>query len=119
VEARRCREGWGNVEGKSPGGRLTSAPFDVEDEGLMARVFNHDTAAEDIRKNLARSFQSGNVNFLIGSGASYPAIPSAGAVEEEIAGLFEAGDGDAAYLKLYDFLATIQAPTNKLIASVP
>src|SRR5260221_4420949 len=84
----------------------------------MARVFSLDTAAEEIRKNLARSFQSANVNFLIGSGASYPAIPSAGAVEEEIASLFEAGDEDAAYLKLYDFLATIQAPTNKLIASV-
>jgi hypothetical protein len=84
----------------------------------MARVFSLDTAAEEIRKNLARSFQSANVNFLIGSGASYPAIPSAGAVEEEIASLFETGDEDAAYLKLYDFLATIQAPTNKLIAGV-
>ena len=62
----------------------------------MARVFALDTAAEDIRKNLARSFQSANVNFLIGSGASYPAIPSAGAVEEEIASLFETGDEDAA-----------------------
>ena len=88
------------------------------DGNAMARVFNLDTAAEDIRKNLARSFQSANVNFLIGSGASYPAIPSAGAVEEEIATLFEAGDEDAAYLKLYDFLATIQAPTNNLIAGV-
>jgi hypothetical protein len=84
----------------------------------MARVFNLDTAAEDIRKNLARSFQSANINFLIGSGASYPAIPSAGAVEEEIATLFETGDEDSAYLKLYDFLATIQSPTNNLIASV-
>ncbi len=82
----------------------------------MARVFNLDTAAEDIRKNLARSFQSANINFLIGSGASYPAIPSAGAVEEEIAALFESDDENAAYLKLYDFLATIQAPTNRLIA---
>jgi hypothetical protein len=82
----------------------------------MARVLNLDTAAEEIRKNLARSFQSANVNFLIGSGASYPAIPSAGAVEEEITSLFEAGDENAAYLKLYDFLATIQAPTNRLIA---
>ncbi len=84
----------------------------------MARAFNLDTAAEDIRKNLARSFQSANINFLIGSGASYPAIPLAGAVEEEIATLFEADNQDAAYLKLYDFLATIQAPTNNLIAGV-
>ena len=82
----------------------------------MARVFNLDTATEDIHKNLTRSFRSANVNFLIGSGASYPAIPPAGTVEEEIATLFEAGDDDAAYLKLYDFLATIQAPTNNLIA---
>jgi hypothetical protein len=81
----------------------------------MARVFSLDTGAEDIRKNLARSFQSANVNFLIGSGASWPAIPSAGAIEEDIATLFEAGDDDAVYLKLYEFLATIQAPTNNLI----
>ena len=84
----------------------------------MAHVFNLDTADEDIRKNLARSFASANLNFLIGSGASWPAIPSAGAVEDEIATLFEAGKADAAYLKLYDFLATIQAPTNNLIADV-
>jgi len=38
-------------------------------------------------------------------------------VEAEIASLFEAGNEDGAYLKLYDFLATIQAPTNSLIAS--
>lgn len=84
----------------------------------MPRVFDLDTAAEEIRKNLARSFQSGNINFLIGSGASYPAIASAGNVEQEIASLFEADDEDTAYLKLYDFLAGIQDPTNKLIAGV-
>lgn len=81
----------------------------------MARTLSLDTASEEIRKNLARSCQSGNINFLIGSGASHPAIPSAGAVEQEIADLFEAGKDEAAYLKLYDFLATIQGPTNKLI----
>jgi hypothetical protein len=85
----------------------------------MARVSNLDTAAEEIRANLARSCQSANVNFLIGSGASWPAIPPAGAVEEDIAALFEADDEEAAHLKLYDFLATIQAPTNNLIAGVP
>ena len=83
----------------------------------MARVFDLETATDDIRKNLARSIQSANLNFLIGSGASYPAIPTAGAVEAEIASLFEAGNEDGAYLKLYDFLATIQAPTNSLIAN--
>lgn len=82
----------------------------------MARVFDLETATDDIRKNLARSIQSANLNFLIGSGASYPAIPTAGEVEAEIASLFETGNEDGAYLKLYDFLATIQMPTNSLIA---
>ena len=50
----------------------------------MARVLNLDTAAEDIRKNLARSIQSANLNFLIGSGASYPAIPIAGSVQPNV-----------------------------------
>ncbi len=39
-------------------------------------------------------------------------------MEEEIATLFETVGEDAAYLKLYDFLATIQAPTNNLIAGI-
>jgi hypothetical protein len=81
----------------------------------MARVFDLASQAEDISKNLARSFQSGNVNFLIGSGASYPAIPSAGNVEKEIAKLFEVGNEHSAYLKLYDFLMTVQIPMTKLI----
>ncbi len=81
----------------------------------MAHALNLETAEEDFRKNLARSIQSAHLNFLIGSGASYPAIPTAGAVEAEIVSLFEAGDEDGAYLKLYDFLAAIQVPTNSLI----
>jgi SIR2-like domain len=81
----------------------------------MARVFDLAKQAEEISKNLARSFQSGNVNFLVGSGASCPAIPSAGIVEAEIAKLFEAGNENAAYQKLYDFLLTVQEPTSKLI----
>jgi hypothetical protein len=84
----------------------------------MAHVFDLAAQADDLSKILARSFQSGHVNFLIGSGASFPAIPSAGDVEKEIAKLFEAGDEEAAYLKLYDFLLTVQMPTNKLIAGI-
>ena len=84
----------------------------------MARVFDLALAADEISKNLARSFQSANINFLIGSGASWPAIPSAGTVEKEIAKLFDAGDEEAAYQKLYDFLSTVQTPTNSLINSV-
>lgn len=81
----------------------------------MARVFDLALAADDISKNLARSFQSANINFLIGSGASWPAIPSAGNIEKEIAKLFDAAHEEAAYQKLYDFLATVQTPMNGLI----
>jgi hypothetical protein len=84
----------------------------------MARVFDLAVAADDISKDLARSFQSANVNFLMGSGASWPAIPSAGTVEKEIAKLFDAGDEEGAYQKLYDFLSTVQTPTNSLINGV-
>lgn len=81
-------------------------------------MFDLAAQAEDVSKMLARSFQSGHINFLIGSGASFPATPSAGNVEKMIAALFEAGDEVAAYLKLYEFLLTVQLPTNKLIANV-
>lgn len=81
----------------------------------MAHILNIEEVGKDIRKALARSFQSGNVNFLIGSGASTPAIPAAGQIEQEIADLIEAGDEDNARLQMYNFLAGIQEPTNAII----
>lgn len=82
----------------------------------MARILNLQGMDKDICKALARSFQSGHVNFLIGSGASYPAIPAAGQVEKEIADLFEGGDDAAARQRMYEFLSSVQEPTNRLIA---
>lgn len=84
----------------------------------MAQVLKIDEVGKDIRKALARSFQSGNVNFLIGSGASMPAIPAAGQIEQEIADLFEAGDEEQARLRMYNFLASIQEPSNDMISGV-
>lgn len=81
----------------------------------MAHVRKIDEIGKDIHKTLARSFQSGNVNFLIGSGASMPAIPAAGQIEQEIANLIEAGDEEQARLQMYNFLESIQKPTNALI----
>lgn len=82
----------------------------------MARVVSV-SAADDIRKSLARSLQSGHINFLIGSGASLPAIPAAGAVEREIAELL-AHDESAGKRRMSGFLATVQEPTNRLIDGV-
>jgi hypothetical protein len=81
----------------------------------MAKVLMLGEVGKDIHKGLARSFQSGNVNFLIGSGASMPAIPAAGQIEQDIAALFKAGDEEQADLRMYEFLAGIQTPTNALI----
>lgn len=84
----------------------------------MAKILKIDEEGGDIRKTLARSFQSGNVNFLIGSGASMPAIPAAGQIEQEIADLFEAGDEEQARLRMYNFLASVQEPSNDMISGV-
>ena len=81
----------------------------------MAIILNLEKDSDRIRETLKRSFQSAHINFLIGSGASLPAIPVAGNLEQEIANLAEAGQEEKARLKLYDFLANIQKPMKKLI----
>ena len=81
----------------------------------MARIIELDKPDDEIGKTLSRSFQSAHVSFLIGSGASQPAIPTAGGIEQEIADLFEAGREDEARFRMYEFLASIQGPMNKLI----
>ncbi len=82
----------------------------------MPRIFNISENSEDVKKTLARSFQSAHLNFLIGSGASLPAIPIAGTTEAEIAALFDAGQEQDARNLMREFLAGIQGPTNRLIA---
>ena len=81
----------------------------------MARIFDLKDSNDEITKSLRRAFQSAFVNFLIGSGASLPAIPTAGNIEQEIADLLDAGKEDEGRLKMYEFLASIQSPMNKLI----
>src|ERR1700687_4623905 len=74
----------------------------------MARTLDLGALDKDVAKSLARSFQSGHVNFLIGSGASIPAIQSAGDIEQKIADLIAAGDTLEAISLMYEFLAGIQ-----------
>lgn len=81
----------------------------------MARIIDANDPSEEVRKRLLRSFQSGYINFLLGSGASQPAIPVAGPIEAEIAELAVAGRETDAYKKIYEFLRTVCEPTNKLI----
>jgi len=83
----------------------------------MARTIRLDDTNE-LGKLLSRSFQSGHINFLIGSGASFPAIAPAGAVEKQIADLIALGDESEASQRMYEFLLSVQTPSNKLIADV-
>lgn len=80
----------------------------------MARMVDV-TARDDIQKLCRKLFQSGNINFLLGSGASHPAIPVVGAVEKEIVELFDDDKLDEANLKMYEFLALVQEPMNTVI----
>lgn len=82
----------------------------------MGRVLSLGAADDAIRKTLARSFQSGHINFLIGSGASLPAIPAAGQLEQQIVDLLDQGNDVEARQRLFTFLAGIQQPTNDVIA---
>jgi hypothetical protein len=44
---------------------------------------------DELLDRLKRLFQSGNINFLIGSGASMPAIPIMGNIEQELTNLYK------------------------------
>lgn len=51
--------------------------------------------------------QSGNINFLLGSGASMPAIQTAGSIEKEIDDLLRDGKEKDADLKALEFIQTL------------
>lgn len=65
-------------------------------------------------KLLGPYLQSGNLNFLIGSGASYPAIKTAGNIEVEINNLLTANKDDEANKKCFEFLRTISIANKAL-----
>ncbi len=82
----------------------------------MARVFTLKAPNDGIKPALTRSLQSAHINYLIGAGASFPAVPIAGSVEQEIAALFDNNQEQEARERMYGFLSGVQRPTNDLIA---
>ena len=78
-----------------------------------------DLANEDcvkqLRKFLKRAYQSAHINFLIGSGASVPAIETAGNVEKLISCLYEQKKEPEANLQKSIFIQKVQDPTNLLM----
>lgn len=81
----------------------------------MAQIESIGNIRDDMQKRLARSFQSGNVNYLLGSGASTPAIPLAGQIEKQIARMLQDGEDEQAHDLMYKFMAGIQEPMNHMI----
>lgn len=84
----------------------------------MAKTTVLDVQNEDVGKLLASYVQSGNLNFLIGSGASMPAISIAGNIENEINELIEAGDDEAANLAALKFIEEIEDANEDIVAKI-
>ena len=82
----------------------------------MARITVLDKEDEETSRRIGRSLQSAPLNFLIGSGGSWPGIPVAGNVEQEIEKLFAEGKTEEAERAMCAFISSVQVPTNKLIA---
>ncbi|MBL7716608.1 MAG: SIR2 family protein [Bdellovibrionales bacterium] len=76
----------------------------------MAKVVKTDEDKKHFREALSRLLQSGNINFILGSGASYPAIAVAGNVESEIQTALEEGEINEAEGKIYDLIKGVKAP---------
>ncbi len=85
----------------------------------MARTFDIDSKKEVVdsfRDQLRRGVQSCHLSFLLGSGASCPAIPTAGPIEVELAKLDGEGKKAEADKKLVDLLRTFDKPTSQLLS---
>ena len=70
----------------------------------MAKVIS----VENIQQDLESYIQSGNLNFLIGSGASFPGITLAGNIESEINALIEAEKTEEADLAALSFIQKLE-----------
>ena len=83
---------------------------------------NHLTVAnnaKEIQEMFFKLFQSTRLNFILGSGASMPAISIAGNLEVEVQEAYDAGNEDEATLRLYNFLAQINGSTSQLVNKLP
>ena len=80
----------------------------------MPEIINLNSENEPAAQYLEPYLQSGNLNFLIGSGASFPAIKTAGNIEADINTLLAANNVSEANKKSLEFITTISAANSKL-----
>ncbi len=76
----------------------------------MASVIKTKKDKKEFRGKISRLFQSGNINFIFGSGASHPAISVAGCIEKEIQSAIDEGRSNDADSLIYDLLKGVQNP---------
>lgn len=76
----------------------------------MANVVKSRKEKKDFKDKIIRLFQSGNLNFILGSGASYPAIAIAGNIEKEIQTAIDTNQLSIADDKVYELLKGVQEP---------
>jgi len=81
----------------------------------MAKIINIDTEKQEFIKIFQKAIQSANLNFLIGSGCSNPALKALGNIEQEIQKLLNGNKNNDANKMLSDFLKPFVTSTNRLI----
>jgi hypothetical protein len=80
----------------------------------MTEIITIEEDSTPATKFLEPYLQSGNLNFLIGSGASFPAIGTAGNIESEINALLAANKEADANKKSLDFITAINSANVKI-----
>lgn len=81
----------------------------------MAKIFEYGKSKSEVLKIIQKSVQSCNLNFLIGSGCSYPALNVLGPIEKEIEILYKEKKETEANKKLVAFLTPFSSSTKLLL----
>lgn len=81
----------------------------------MSKAINIDKEKNELIKILQKTVQSCNLNFLIGSGCSLPAMKALGPIEQEVEKLYQKNKDSEAIKKLADFLKPFIESTKQLI----
>ena len=81
----------------------------------MAKCINLDKKKKELITNLQKAVQSANLNFLIGSGCSLPAIKTLGNIEKDVQEKIKYNENEEADKLIFDFLKPFVENTNILI----
>jgi hypothetical protein len=81
----------------------------------MVNCINIDDSKAEFYNNLQKTIQSTNLNFLIGSGCSLPAIKALGDIETKIQEAITNEDNEKANRLIFDFLKPFLESTKNLI----